>query len=192
MIFVLIQTLIWCSQALSRLSEASNKEKEMGQEIVALKEQLSILRRESGLRETELIEKNELFQEQLEDTQRDYKISTEALNEHIASLKSKLSNTQNLHENERINREKLEAELKAARSKMADAEKKVELSQTAHSEIQRTLSQEKEQQEQLIDTLKGWSKWEGTRCFKFLILVLHYTPQCHCFNREIGEHAEEV
>lgn len=101
------------------------------------------------------MEEKELFQEQLEDTRRDYKIGTETLTEQITSLKSKLSNTKNLHENERMNREKLEAELKVARSKMADVEKKVELSQTAHSEIQRTLSQEKEQQEQLIDSLKG-------------------------------------
>lgn len=150
-----IQTLLWCLQALSRLNEASNKEKKMGQEIVALKEQLSSLRKESGHREKELLEDKELFQEKLEDTQRNYRLSTEAQNKQIMSLKSKLSNTENLHENERLNCEKLEAELKAAQSKMAEAEKKVEHSQTAHSEIQKTLSQEKEQQQQLIDSLKG-------------------------------------
>lgn len=127
----------------------------MGQEIVALKEQLSSLRRENSLRETAPMEKKELFQEQLEDTRRDYKVSTEALNEQIASLKSKLSNAINLHENQQLNREKLEVELKAVRSEMADAEKKVELSQTEHSEIQKTLFREKEQQEELIDELKG-------------------------------------
>lgn len=160
---MLIQTVIWCLQALSRLSEASNKEKEMGQEIVALKDQLSTLRRESSMRENELLEEKELFQEQLEDTRRDFKISTDALNEQIVSLKSKLSNTKNLHENERMTRENLEAELKAAESKMADVEKKVELSHTTHSEIQKTLSQEKEQQEEFINSLKGQSKREGTQ-----------------------------
>lgn len=155
LILVLIPTVIRCSQALSRLSEASNKEKEMGQEIVALKEQLSTLRRDGSMRENELLEEKELFQEQLEDTRRDFKISTDALNEQIVSLKSKLSNTKNLHENERMTRENLEAELKAARSKMADAEKQVELSHTTHSEIQKSLSQEKEQQEEFINNLKG-------------------------------------
>lgn len=168
---MLIQTLTWCLQALSRLTEASNKEKMMGQEIVALKEQLSTLRRESSLRENDLMEKKELFQEQLEDTQRDYKISTKALNEQLTSLKSKLSSTTNLYENERVNRERLEVELKVVQSKMAEAEKKMELSQAEHSEIQRTLSQEKEQQEHLIDNLKGQSKWEGTQCFKYSILL---------------------
>lgn len=149
----------------------------MGQEIVALKEQLSTLRRESSFRESTLMEKKELCQEQLEDTQRDFKISTEALNEQIASLKSKLSYTINLHENERMNREKLEAELKAVRSRAADAEKKVELSQTEHSEIQRTLSQEKEQQEQINDDLKGESK--SSVRFSYLTLNLPHII-CHC------------
>lgn len=153
--FAWIQTLLWCLQALSRLNEADNKEKKMGQEIAALKEQLGSLRKESGLREKELLEDKELFQEKLEDTQRNYRLSTEAQNKQIMSLKSKLSNTENLHENERLNCENLEAELKAAQSKMAEAEKKVEISQTAHSEIQKMLSREKEQQQQLIDSLKG-------------------------------------
>lgn len=189
--FAWIQTLLWCLQALSRLSEASNKEKKMGQEIVALKEQLSSLRKESSLRENELLEDKELFQEKLEDTQRNYRLSTEALNKQIVSLKSKLSNTENLHENERLNREKLEAELKAAQSKMAEAEKKVELSQTAHSEIQKTLSQEKEQQEQLIDSLKGYQTFihsfiQRKRVFLSLNATMLF------FNRETGHDAEEV
>lgn len=127
----------------------------MGQEIVALKEQLSTLRKDSSLRESELLEDKELFQEQLEDTRRNYKLSTEVLNKQITSFKSKLSTAENLYESERMNREKLEVELKLAQSKMAEAEKKVDLSQTAQSQIQKMQSQEKEQQEQLIDSLKG-------------------------------------
>lgn len=130
----------------------------MDQEIVALNEQLSTLRKESSLRESELLEDKELFQEQLEDTRRNYKLSTEVLNKQILSLKSQLSTTENLYESERGNREKLEVELKVTQSKMAEAEKKVDLSQTAQSEIQKTLSEEKEQQEQLIDSLKGQSR----------------------------------
>lgn len=194
MISAFLQTLIWCLQALSRLSEAANKEKEMGQELVVLKEQLSALRRESALRENALLEEKELFQEQLEDTRKYHKIGTEALNKQIASLKSELSNTKNLHENERTNGEKLEAELKAARSKMADAEKRAELFQTARSEIQRSLSQDKEQQEQLIDSLKGESRTQSSvlrsdvRRNTLNKMCLPFIPP----DREAGQHAGEV
>lgn len=191
--FVFTQTVIWCSQALSRLSEASNKEKEMDQEITALNGQIIALRRETSLRE----DLKDLFQEQREDTWRDYKISTDSMNEQIISLKSKLSNTKNLHENEQMTREKLEAELKATQSKMAQAEKKVELSETTHLEMQRTLSQEKEQQEQFIDNLKGQSKCEGTQrfsCSSSLRFWFDSITNASCFysNSEIEQHAEEV
>lgn len=80
---------------------------------------------------------------------------TETLNKHIASLNFRLSETKNLHENERLTRERLETELKSTQSKLADLEGKADLSHKGHSEIQRALSQEKEQQGQLIENLKG-------------------------------------
>lgn len=81
--------------------------------------------------------------------------STETLNKHDASLNSRLSETKTLHKNERLTRERLEAELKSAQSKLADLEGMADISQKEHSETQRALSQEKEQQEQLIENLKG-------------------------------------
>lgn len=81
--------------------------------------------------------------------------SAETLNKHTASLNSRLSETKTLHENERLTRERLETELKSTQSQLADLEGKADLSQREHSEIQRALSQEKEQQGQLIENLKG-------------------------------------
>lgn len=140
---------------MGQLSEASNKEKAMRQEIDALKEQLSTLKREGGLRENVLLEEKELFQKQLQDIVRDYKVSTNALNKHIECLNSRLSVTKTLPENERVTRERLEAELKTIQCQLAEVEKKAELSHTAHLDIQRTLSQENERQEQLINNLEG-------------------------------------
>lgn len=140
---------------MGQLSEASNKEKAMRQEIDALKEQLSALKREGGLRENVLLEEKELFQKQLQDIVRDYKVSTNALNKHIECLNSRLSVTKTLPENERVTRERLEAELKTIQCQLAEVEKKAELSHTAHLDIQRTLSQENERQEQLINNLEG-------------------------------------
>lgn len=140
---------------MAQLTEASNKEKAMRQEIDALKEQLSTLKREGGLRENVLLGEKELFQEQLEDTVRDYKVSANALNKHIECLNSMLSDTKTLHERERVTRERLEVELKTIQCQLAEVERKAELSHTAHLDTQRTLSQENERQEQLINNLKG-------------------------------------
>lgn len=125
----------------------------MRQEIDALNEQLSTLKREGGLRENVLLEEKELFQEQLQDTVRDYKVGANALNKHIDCLNARLSDTKTLHENERVTRERLEAELKTIQCQLAEEEKKAELSHTA--DIQKTLAQENERKEQLINNLKG-------------------------------------
>lgn len=124
----------------------------MRQEIDTLKEQLSTLKIEGGLRENVLLEEKKLFQEQLQDTVRDYEVSANALNKHEC-LNSRLSVTKTLQENERVTR--LEAELKTIQCQLAEVEKKAELSHTAHLDIQRTLSQENERQEQLINNLEG-------------------------------------
>ncbi|XP_029694363.1 myosin-11-like [Takifugu rubripes] len=143
-----------CNKVLGQLTEASNKEKAMRQEIDALRDQLSTLKREGGLRENVLLEEKELFQEQLQDTVRNYKVGANALNKQIECLNSRLSDTKTLHENERVTRERLEAELKTIQCQLAEVEKKADLSHIAQSDIQRTLSQENERQEQLINNLK--------------------------------------
>lgn len=155
LIFVVLwnQTLNWCPQVLGQLTEASNKEKAMRREIYALKEQLSTLKREGGLRKNVLLEEKELLQEQLQDTVRDYKVGADALNKHIECLSSRLSDTKT--ENESVSHERLEAELKTIQCQLAEVEKKAELSHTAHSDIQKKLSQENERQEQLINNLQG-------------------------------------
>lgn len=124
----------------------------MRQEIDTLKEQLSTLKIEGGLRENVLLEEKKLFQEQLQDTVRDYEVSANALNKHEC-LNSRLSVTKTLQENKRVTL--LEAELKTIQCQLAEVEKKAELSHTAHLDIQRTLSQENERQEQLINNLEG-------------------------------------
>ncbi|XP_072242367.1 ankyrin repeat domain-containing protein 26 [Leuresthes tenuis] len=157
------------NEALSQLTEASDRERELLQQTSALQEQLTMLRTDlersqanSSLRESHLLEENEALKEQLEDVRRDLKLSNEAVtqtvfscNNQLTTLKSELAITTNRLENERQTRDALEAEVDSTRSRLAGAVKEAELRLAAHSETEKTLLREKEDHQRLKDRLTG-------------------------------------
>ncbi|XP_075326448.1 ankyrin repeat domain-containing protein 26 isoform X1 [Odontesthes bonariensis] len=157
------------NEALSQLTEASDRERELLQQTSALQEQLTMLRTDlerskanSSLRESHLLEENEALKEQLEDVRRDLKLSNEAVtqtvfscNNQLTTLKSELAITTSRLENERQTREALEAEVDSTRSRLAGAVKEAELRLAAHSETEKTLLREKEDHQRLKERLTG-------------------------------------
>ncbi|KAM4554473.1 ankyrin repeat domain-containing protein 26 [Fundulus diaphanus] len=157
------------NEALSQLTEASDRERELLQQNTSLQEQLSMLRTDfersqasSSLKESHLVEENETLKEQLEDVRRDLKLSNEAVtqtvftcNAQLATLKSELAKTASRLENERQAREALEAEAESTRGRLAGAVKEAELRLAAHSDAEKALLREKEEHQRLRDRLTG-------------------------------------
>ncbi|XP_035988429.1 ankyrin repeat domain-containing protein 26 isoform X13 [Fundulus heteroclitus] len=157
------------NEALSQLTEASDRERELLQQTTSLQEQLSMLRADlersqasSSLKESHLVEENETLREQLEDVRRDLKLSNEAVtqtvftcNTQLAALKSELAKTASRLESERQAREALEAEAESTRGRLAGAVKEAELRLAAHSDTEKALLREKEEHQRLRDRLTG-------------------------------------
>ncbi|KAF7224002.1 transcript variant X7 [Nothobranchius furzeri] len=157
------------NEALSQLTEASERERELLQQTAALQEQLSTLRADlersqanSSLKESHLSEENEVLKEQLEDVRRDLKISNETVtqtvfscNNQLSAMKSELALTTSRLENERQTREALQSELESTRSRLAGAVKEAELRLAAHSDSEKALLREKEEHQRLKDRLSG-------------------------------------
>lgn len=157
------------SQALSQLTEAGDRERELVQQTATLQEQLSILRTDlerlqasSSLKESHLLEESEALKEQLEDARRDLKLNSEALtqtvfncNSQMTTLKSELAGTAARLENERQGREVLEAEVDSVRSRLAGAVKEAELCLAAHTDTERALLREKEEHQRIKDRFTG-------------------------------------
>uniref|UniRef100_A0A1A8Q4R9 Ankyrin repeat domain 30B n=3 Tax=Nothobranchius rachovii TaxID=451742 RepID=A0A1A8Q4R9_9TELE len=157
------------NEALSQLTEASERERELLQQTAALQEQLSTLRADlersqanSSLKESHLSEENEVLKEQLEDVRRDLKISNETVtqtvfscNNQLSTMKSELALTTSRLENERQTREALQSELESTRSRLVGAVKEAELRLAAHSDSEKALLREKEEQQRLKDRLSG-------------------------------------
>ncbi|XP_010771229.1 ankyrin repeat domain-containing protein 26-like, partial [Notothenia coriiceps] len=155
--------------ALSQLTEASDRERELLQQTATFQEQLSILRADlersqanSSLKESHLLEENEHLKEQLEDARRDLKLNSEALtqtvfncNNQLTALKSEFAMTSNRLENERQTRETLDAEVDSTRVRLAGAVKEAELCLSAHTETERALLREREEHQRLKDRLTG-------------------------------------
>uniref|UniRef100_A0A3B4Z6P8 Ankyrin repeat domain 30B n=1 Tax=Stegastes partitus TaxID=144197 RepID=A0A3B4Z6P8_9TELE len=135
------------NEALSQLTEASDRERELVQQTATLQEQLTILRTDlerlqanSSLKESHLTEENEALKEQLEDVRRDLKLNSEALtqtvfscNNQLTALKSELTITTTRLENERQTRETLEAEVESTRTRLVGAVKEAEQRETVSS-----------------------------------------------------------
>ncbi|KAK2842567.1 hypothetical protein Q5P01_012767 [Channa striata] len=157
------------NEALSQLTEASDREKELLQQIFTLQEQLTILRTDlehvqanSSLKESHILEENEALKEQLEDARRDLKLNGEALtqtifncNNQVTTLKSDLAIVTTRLENERQTRETLEGEVDSTRSRLAEAIKEAERCLAAHSDTEKALCREKEDHQRLKDRLIG-------------------------------------
>ncbi len=158
-----------CLQALSQLTEASDRERELLQQTSTLQEQLTILRADlerlqanSSLKESHLLEENESLKEQLEDARRDLKLNGDALtktvfncNNQLTTLKSEMAIITARLENERQTRETLETEVESTRTRLAGAVKETELCLAAHTETERALLREKEEHQRLKERLTG-------------------------------------
>lgn len=156
-------------QALSQLTEASDRERELLQQISTLQAQLAVLRTDldrsqssGSLRESQLQEENEALKEKLEDVQRDLKLSNEAVtqtifscNNQLTALQSELAKTASRLEGERQLHESLEAELESTRSRLTGALAEVDLRLTAHSEAEKALLREREEHQRLRDKIRG-------------------------------------
>ncbi|XP_029993452.1 ankyrin repeat domain-containing protein 26 isoform X10 [Sphaeramia orbicularis] len=157
------------NEALTQLTEASDREKELLQQTATLQEQLTILRADlersqasSSLKESHLLEENEGLKEHLEDARRDLKLNSEALtqtvfncNNQLTGLKSELTKMTAQLENERQNREALETEVESVRTRLAGAVQEAERCLAAHADTEKALLREKEETQRLKDRLTG-------------------------------------
>ncbi|XP_077939056.1 ankyrin repeat domain-containing protein 26 isoform X14 [Gasterosteus aculeatus] len=157
------------NEALSQLTEASDRERELMQQSVTLQDQLTTLRSDherlranSSLKESHLSDENEALKEQLEDVRRDLKLNSEALtqtvfncNNQVTTLKSELAMATSRLEIERQTRETLDSEVESARIRLAGAVKQAELSMAAHTDLERVLLREKEEHQRFKDRITG-------------------------------------
>ncbi|XP_078113578.1 ankyrin repeat domain-containing protein 26 isoform X5 [Sander vitreus] len=157
------------NEALSQLTEASDRERELLQQTASFQEQLTSLRTDlersqanSSLRESHLLEENEALKEQLEDARRDLKLNSEALtqtvfncNNQVTTLKSELAMTTTRLENERQTREALDAEVESTRTRLAGAMKEAELCRAANTDTERALLREKDEHQRVKDRFTG-------------------------------------
>ncbi|KAG7523376.1 ankyrin repeat domain-containing 26-like [Solea senegalensis] len=156
-------------EALSQLTEASDRERELLQQTAALQEQLTILRADlersqanSSLKESHIVEENEVLKEQLEDVRRDLKLNSETFtqtifncNNQMTTLKSELAMTTTRLENERQTRETLEVEVESTRTRLAGAVMEAERCLAAHADAEKALLREKEEHQRLKDRSTG-------------------------------------
>ncbi|XP_034391750.1 ankyrin repeat domain-containing protein 26 isoform X3 [Cyclopterus lumpus] len=157
------------NEALSQLTEASDRERELLQQSATFQDQLTILRTDlershanSSLKESHLLDENEALKEQLEDARRDLKLNGEALtqtvfncNNQLTTLKSELTMATSRLENERQTRETLDAEVESTRIRLAGAVKEAELCMAARADTEKALLREKEEHQRLNDRLTG-------------------------------------
>ncbi|XP_056272309.1 ankyrin repeat domain-containing protein 26 isoform X4 [Pseudoliparis swirei] len=157
------------NEALSQLTEASDRERELLQQSASFQDQLTILRTDlerahatSSLKESHLLDENEALKEQLEDARRDLKLNGEALtqtvfncNGQLTALKSESTVATSRLENERQARETLDAEVESTRIRLAGAVKEAELCMAARADAEKALLREKEEHRRLQDKLTG-------------------------------------
>lgn len=170
--------LYFC-QALSQLSEAGGRERELQQQVASLQEQLSVLGSQlesSRSSSSHLLEENEALREKLEDTRRDLKLSGDALtktlfscNSQAGALQAELAAANAGLEKERLARQALEGEAESARSRLAAALKEAELCLAAQSEAERALLREREEHQRLKDKVTGQTL---SCCNKLCVCVL--------------------
>ncbi|KAJ8395685.1 hypothetical protein AAFF_G00029220 [Aldrovandia affinis] len=153
------------NEAMSQLSDASDRERELMQQSRSLQEEVTSLQMElerarahSRQEEGRLSEESEALRERLEDARRDLKLSEEALaqtvfqyNNQLTTLKTDSSVAVAKLEHERQAREKLEAEMDSARARLASALQEVERSQAARAEAERTVQRERDEWQRMQD-----------------------------------------
>ncbi|XP_019748855.1 ankyrin repeat domain-containing protein 26 isoform X3 [Hippocampus comes] len=156
-------------QALSQLTEASDRERELLQQISIFHEQLSTLRTDlensqasSSIKQRDLQEENKALKEQLEETRQALKANGDTMNQtalefnnQTAIMKSELTVTATRLENERQTRETQAAELESVRARLTAALQEAERSMAARSDAEKALLQEKEEHRRLKDRLSS-------------------------------------
>ncbi|XP_056128521.1 ankyrin repeat domain-containing protein 26 [Rhinichthys klamathensis goyatoka] len=147
------------NEAMSQLTEASDRERELMQQNRALQDELNGSRAEldrsqchSRQEESRLAEERDALRERLEDTRRDMKLSEEALaqtvfqyNGQLGALKAECSVITAKLEHERQVRQQLEAEAEASRARLQAALQEAERCQASRTDAERTLQRDREE-----------------------------------------------
>ncbi|XDV53465.1 hypothetical protein PO909_021956 [Leuciscus waleckii] len=147
------------NEAMSQLTEASDRERELMQQNRALQDELNSSRAEldrsqchSRQEESRLAEERDALRERLEDTRRDMKLSEEALaqtvfqyNGQLGALKAECSVVTAKLEHERQVRQQLEAEAEASRARLQAALQEAERCQASRTDAERTLQRDREE-----------------------------------------------
>ncbi|XP_054633483.1 ankyrin repeat domain-containing protein 26 isoform X2 [Dunckerocampus dactyliophorus] len=157
------------NEALSQLTEASDRERELLQQISIFQEQLSKLRTDlessqasSSIKQRDLQEENKALKEQLDEARRALKVNSDALNQSVldfnnqtATLKSELTVTATRLENERQSRETMAVELESVRTRLTVALQEAERCMGARSDTEKALLWEKEEHHRLKERLSS-------------------------------------
>ncbi|XP_070962238.1 ankyrin repeat domain-containing protein 26 isoform X5 [Oncorhynchus clarkii lewisi] len=163
------RTISKSNEALSQLTEATDRERELLQQSSVLQDELSSLRAElerscSHSRQEESLrsEKSEALRERLEDARRDLKLNEEALAQtvyqytsQVTAIKAELAVASTRLEHERQVREQLEAEGESARTRLTGALQEAERCQVARADAERALHREREGHQRAQDKLTG-------------------------------------
>ncbi|KAM9854819.1 ankyrin repeat domain-containing protein 26 [Aulostomus maculatus] len=157
------------NEALSQLTEASDREKELLQQNSSLQEQLSILKIDlehshanSSIKQRDLLEENEALKERLEDARRDLKLNNDTLtqtvftcNNQMTTLKSELTIAMTRLEKEQQSRETLAVEFESVRTRLTGATQEAERCMVTLTQTEKALLREKEEHQRLKDKLTG-------------------------------------
>uniref|UniRef100_A0A672RVS5 Ankyrin repeat domain-containing protein 26-like n=1 Tax=Sinocyclocheilus grahami TaxID=75366 RepID=A0A672RVS5_SINGR len=147
------------NEAMSQLTEASDRERELMQQNRAIQDELNAARAEldhsqchSRQEESRLAEERDVLRERLEDARRDMKLSEEALaqtvfqyNGQLSALKAECSVITAKREHERQVRQQLEAEAEASRARLQAALQEAERCQASRTDAERTLQRDREE-----------------------------------------------
>ncbi|XP_067235689.1 ankyrin repeat domain-containing protein 26 isoform X8 [Chanodichthys erythropterus] len=147
------------NEAMSQLTEASDRERDLMQQNRTLQDELNSARAEldrsqchSRQEESRLAEERDTLRERLEDTRRDMKLSEEALaqtvfqyNGQLSALKAECSMITAKLEHERQVKQQLEAEAEASRARLQAALQEAERCQASRTDAERTLQRDREE-----------------------------------------------
>ncbi|XP_077451702.1 ankyrin repeat domain-containing protein 26 isoform X3 [Stigmatopora argus] len=157
------------NEALSQLTEAGDRERELLQQISIFHEQLSTLRTDlessqanSSIKQRDLQEENKTLKEQLEEARGALKDNSDVLNRSLsdfnhqtAAIKSELALAATRLEDERGARQNMAAELESLRARLAAALEEAQRSMAACSDAEKSLLREKDEHRRLQDRLSS-------------------------------------
>ncbi|XP_058623747.1 ankyrin repeat domain-containing protein 26 isoform X6 [Onychostoma macrolepis] len=151
------------NEAMSQLTEASDRERELMQQNRALQDEMNAARAEldrsqchSRQEESRLAEEHDALRERLEDARRDMKLNEEALaqtvfqyNGQLSALKAECSVITAKLDHERQVRQQLEAEAEASRARLQAALQEAERCQASRTDAERTLQRDREEHQRV-------------------------------------------